>query len=272
MARSGESVRQLINNPALSGAIQDPAKWECHKEAAEILFDQIGSLRYHIGLESRQPRVWLEEEYPPGDDDLPDQQHRRDLCYIYAIEIGYARFCELLLEYALVPYWREQRVGFVDDHADSSDPESKAKCDADAPQDPLYIRLAEELLAVRYIALIRSVLVNIRYLMMFVSTAFVLAIVAWNSYPFQPHRLIDWCFTILLIFLGIGFITVFAQMHRNAILSRITDTAPNKLGWDFYIRIATFGVVPVLTWFAYQFPGIGGSLFKILQPGLQVIK
>ena len=48
-------------------------------------------------------------------------------------------------------------------------------------------------------------------------------------------------------------------MHRNPILSRITDTTPNKLGVDFYIRIATFGAVPVLTWLAYQFPEIGGK-------------
>jgi hypothetical protein len=65
---------------------------------------------------------------------------------------------------------------------------------------------------------------------------------------------------------------VFAQMHRNPVLSRIMDTAPNKLGWDFYLRIATFGAIPVLTWLTYQFPVIGGNVFKILQPSLQVIK
>jgi hypothetical protein len=61
-------------------------------------------------------------------------------------------------------------------------------------------------------------------------------------------------------------------MHRNPLLSRITDTTPNKLGIDFFLRIATFGAVPVLTWLAYQFPGIGGNLFRILQPSLQVLK
>ena len=273
MARSGESVRQLINNIELRKAVGGWNKWQLLIDAGNDLVDQIKALRYHIGLDpTPSSYVPPPEEYPQGDDDMPDKEHRIDLCYIYAIEIRYAKFCELLLEYALIPYWREQRIGFVDDHGDSPEPEAKAKSDPDAPQDPLYIRLAEELLAVRYISLIRSVLVNIRYLMMFVSSAFVLAIIAWNSYPFQPHRLIDWCFTILLVFLGIGFVVVFAQMHRNHILSRITDTSPNKLGWDFFIRIATFGAVPVLTWLAYQFPEIGGSIFKILQPGLQVIK
>lgn len=104
--------------------------------------------------------------------------------------------------------------------------------------------MAEELLVVRYVALIRAVLVNIRYLMIFVAAVFVLALIAWNSYPFQPHAFINWCFTIMLGIIGTGFVAVFAQMHRNAILSRITDSTPNELGWDFYLRIITFGAVP----------------------------
>lgn len=110
------------------------------------------------------------------------------------------------------------------------------------------------------------------YLMLFVSTAFVLALIAWNSYPFQPHAFIDWCFTILLAMLTLGFVWVFAQMHRNAILSRITDTTANELGWEFYLHLVTFGAVPVLTWLAYQFPEIGGTLYRVVQPGLQVVR
>jgi hypothetical protein len=93
-----------------------------------------------------------------------------------------------------------------------------------ATGDPVYIRLAEQFLLIRYVALIRTVLVNIRHLMVFVSAAFVLTIVAWNSYPFQPHQQLNWCFTILMLCLSAGFIWVFAQMHRNPILSRITST------------------------------------------------
>jgi hypothetical protein len=271
MARSGESVRQLLNNSDLQEEVGDPSRWQSMSDMQTELVTLIMELRERIGAKNlSKPKRNL--NLPPNDDDLPDTDHGYDLGYIYEIETRYAKFCELLLEYVLIPRWKEKRIGFVDDHGDSSDPEIKAKCETDAPKDPLHIRLAEELIAVRYIALIRSVLVNIRYLMMFISSAFVFAIIAWNSYPFQPHRLIDWGFTILLVFLGIGLVTVFAQMHRNAILSRITDTTPNKLGWNFYVRIVTFGAVPVLTWFAYQFPEVGGSLFKILQPSLQVIK
>ncbi|MBV8113281.1 MAG: hypothetical protein JO300_00965, partial [Silvibacterium sp.] len=63
-----------------------------------------------------------------------------------------------------------------------------------------------------------------------------------------------------------------AQMHRDPILSRITHTKPNELGMEFYARIIAFGAVPVLTWVAYQFPGVGSTIFKFLQPGLEVVK
>jgi hypothetical protein len=213
-----------------------------------------------------------------------------DLCLIRSVEVCYAEFCQLLLRDVLIPYWDDERVAFVedcscpgDDKAEKSAADEKAALAADDEKAahegdekkckrPTLIALAEELLVVRYIALIRAVLVNVRYLMVFVAAVFVLSLVAWNSYPFQPHAFIDWCFTILLGITSTGFIVVFAQMHRNAILSRITDSKPNELGWDFYLRLITFGGIPVLTWLAYQFPQIGGSLYKILQPGLQVVK
>ena len=194
-----------------------------------------------------------------------------DLCSIFRIEQGYARFCSLLLEGLLVPWWDRERTGFVEEGGLTKE-EDKDKSKESGPSEPSLIQLAEELIVVRYVALIRAVLINIRYQMLLVATTFVLALIAWNSYPFQPHALIDWCFTLLLATLSLGFIWVFAQMHRNAILSRITHTTANELGWEFYLRVATFGAVPVLTWLAYQFPAIGGSLYKIIQPGLQVAK
>jgi len=105
-----------------------------------------------------------------------------------------------------------------------------------------------------------------------VSASFVLAIVAWNSYPFQPRQFIDLVFTCMLAILGCGIIMVLAQMHRDPILSRITHTRPNELGLEFYGRIIALGAVPLLTWVTYQFPDVGSTLFKFLQPRLEVVK
>ncbi len=67
-------------------------------------------------------------------------------------------------------------------------------------------------------------------------------------------------------------IVVPAQIHRGPILNRVTHTKANELGADFYVRIIAFGAVPVLTWLAYQFPGVGNTIFKFLKPGIEVIK
>ncbi len=269
MARSTESMRQLLNNPELAQAIGNADHYRSLVETYDTLVAQVAELRKRIGLRRPvfpQPRP---PETPPGDDDLPEPDHLYDLGYIYMIEKTYAAFCEHLLRYILLPYWNDSRVAYVEQEDTPGSDGKKPSLNAGDMGDPTYILLSEELLAIRYVALIRSVLVNMRYLMLFVSSAFVLAIIGWNSYPFQPHQLIDWCFTLLLFVLGCGFVWVFAQMHRNAILSRITDTKPNELGRDFYLRMLSFGGVPVLTWLAYQFPGIGGTLFRLLQPSIK---
>jgi hypothetical protein len=134
------------------------------------------------------------------------------------------------------------------------------------------IEAAEEFIAIRYLALIRAVLVNLRYTMIFVTLSFVLAITAWNSYPFQPKQLINWIFTLILILLGSGIVIVLLQMYHDPLLSRITNKKPNELGWDFIVKVASIIGLPLLSWLAYNYPEIGDTLFKLLQPGTGVVK
>jgi hypothetical protein len=222
-----------------------------------------------------RPQAWDEcGNYLRGKD-LPLPSDRGELNLMCAIECDYATFAEALLAGVLVPYWSEKRCSPVEAELPPSASGGKEKHEAESPEtpgskacgDPPHIRLAEEFLAIRYLSLIRSVLINLRQLMTFVSIAFVLALVAWNSYPFEPRQWINWAFTGLLFMLGTGVVYVFAQMHRNPILSRITGTQANELGIDFYIRLVAFGAVPVLTWLASQFPTIGSSVSRLLQSG-----
>jgi hypothetical protein len=286
MSRSTESIRQLVHHPYVKAHPSLEAELSEHYKTINAHIRKLmESIRYAgvfspapsiaTAQQSNAPQAEPQQPDPASEGvgnqpavsclvgawDRPKPPADDDLCSIYSIEEGYANFCTVLLNSVLVQYWDRVRTGLVEECNVPLKDEKAA-----------FIHLAEELIVIRYIALIRAVLVNMRYLMLFVSAAFVLAITAWNSYPFQPHRLVDWCFTFMLVFIGIGIVWVFAQMHRNPLLSRITDTTPNKLGVDFFIRIATFGAVPVLAWLAYQFPEIGGSLFKIFQPGLQVMK
>jgi hypothetical protein len=301
MARSTESIRQLVHHPDLGKNMALHAKLLAQYEEINIriygLMQKMRVAGSSVPTAMQTARPSSGTAAPPGNapgesqDESSEAVAERarqsegpcptdwlwdlpvdsaELCDIYHIEQGYARFCTILIEDFLAPHWDEGRTGFVEDISLQKEESEKAK--EPGSSEPSLIQLAEELIVLRYVALIRAVLINIRYLMLFVSTSFVLALVGWNSYPFQPHAFIDWCFTILLAILTIGFVSVFAQMHRNAILSRITNTEANELGWEFYLRLITFGAVPVLTWLAYQFPEIGGSLYRIIQPGLQVVK
>jgi len=250
MARSLESMRQMLHDKELQKTVGDDHWRELDEQIRD--FFQGKSIKL--------------AEFPKN------------------IEKKFAAFSHQLLTALLIPYWKNERVGLVasqdigdlpikarrsEEHLDHSSMSLHA---GPAREEPAAILVAEEFLAIRYISLIRAVLSNMRYLMIFISASFVLAIAAWNSYPFQPRQRLDWFFTGLLLLLGAAIIWVFAQMHRDPILSRITATKANELGWDFYLRIISFGILPVLAWLTYQFPDIGSIVYKFFQPGVPVVK
>jgi hypothetical protein len=258
MARSIESMRQILHLSDLK---------EAELQEVEIKNENL----------LRQLRSHIDRVDPSG---KPGYERTR------ALETRLAGFCDTLLQRVLLPYWQNQRTGLVNSEDVEELPITARRSrtlteDRRIPlelqavpvyPDPNIVVYAEEFLAIRYLSLIRAALANMRYLMIFVSTSFVLAIVAWNSYPFLPRQYINWLFTGLLLFLGSGIVWVFAEMYRDPILSRITETKANELGLDFYIRIFSFGVVPVITWLAYQFPDVGSVIFRFLQPSVEVLK
>lgn len=135
-----------------------------------------------------------------------------------------------------------------------------------------YVELAEEYVALVYSSFIMNVLLRIRTIIMCVSGMFILILFSINSYPFQPQSV----FRVLLVglFLLIGSVvgSVYAQMHRDPTLSLLTDTKPGKLGIDFWIKLAAFGAIPLVSLIASQFPEVNSFLFSWLQPALEALK
>ena len=268
---------------------------ERHSSASNLYFEDDPSVspkKYkELSVFWARGRIGAPEETKVGPASVQtdnDDYAQSGLDHMYSIEKCFAAFCEALLGGVLLDYWEKTRTGFV-----ASDEIEELPIEAHVPpeveasegsrnplqlhassvgQEPKFIRVAEEFLAIRYFSLIRAVLVNVRYLMMFVSAVFVVTIVAWNSYPFQPRQWVNEAFTGLMILLGTGIIWVFAQIHRDPILNRITNTKANELGLDFYLRVTMFGAAPVLIWLAYQFPEVGGSILRWIQPSLEVLK
>lgn len=217
--------------------------------------------------------------------DIPERANRGELLLMYLVENEFGAFATTLLRNVLIPFWRDKRLGFVESRETRSqalkdrpplEPNAEGRPtqhETDPVEDePLHIRLAEEFVAIRYVSMVRAVLINIRHLMSFMSIAFVCVIVAWNSYPFRPREGVDGALTAVLLLMAGGTIWIFSQMYRDPVLSRITGTQANELGSDFYLRVISSGAIPVLTWLAYHFPSVSNTILKYLQPGLSGMK
>lgn len=74
----------------------------------------------------------------------------------------------------------------------------------------------------------------------------------------------------IVMALVVGF--VYAEMHRDAILSRLTSTTAGELGWDFWWKFISAGAIPVFSLLATQFPEINKILFSWIEPLLQSTK
>jgi hypothetical protein len=182
---------------------------------------------------------------------------------IRELQHSLASAANALMEELLVPHWDKGSLDIV------KEPESPKEGQLDPDQ---AIHLAEEFVALRFLAFIRYASLQLRNLLGFLTTAFVLSLISLRSYPFQAPHTIGWSMTTIFLILGAGVIIVFAQMDTDAILSRISSTAPGKLDKEFFLRVISFGALPLITVLASQFPSIGRFLFSWVQPGLEALR
>jgi hypothetical protein len=133
------------------------------------------------------------------------------------------------------------------------------------------VRAAERFVCFVYLNFVLAVLLRLRIFAFSAAGLYVLLMLSLTSYPFEP-RLAIRSFLILLLLLILAVVaSVYAQVHRDPTLSRITNTKPGELGTDFWLRIASFAALPTLGLLAAQFPEIGGFLFSWLQPALDAL-
>jgi hypothetical protein len=133
-------------------------------------------------------------------------------------------------------------------------------------------KVAAEYVALPYLFFIRVNLLQIHNLLFFVVGGFVLAVFSMASYPFQSPRVLGWCMTVTAAVLGYGVARMFAQISKDSILSRITETEPGKLDSAFYMKLAAAGALPVISLITSQFPSVSRFLLSWLQPTLESLK
>ncbi|MGC2111920.1 MAG: phage holin family protein [Candidatus Korobacteraceae bacterium] len=137
---------------------------------------------------------------------------------------------------------------------------------------PEYVTTAEEFFVLPCLGFIQNILGRIRTMTIGMLVLFVAAALSVASYPFDPRPELSGLFLCVFAISGAIIVFVYAQMHRDATLSNITNTDAGKLGSEFWTKIIALGAGPVLALLAALFPQIATFITSWLQPGVQAIK
>ena len=68
-------------------------------------------------------------------------------------------------------------------------------------------------------------------------------------------------------------ITTFVQIERDPVIRALASTDSGKINWDWTVwtKVLLYGVLPIATIFAAQFPQLGGTVLDFLRPVQSVI-
>jgi hypothetical protein len=133
-------------------------------------------------------------------------------------------------------------------------------------------RLTEEYVAFIYANFLVTVLLRMRSMVVGGIGMYVCMLLALSTHPFSPSPTIFLLGMALLLLLMISIGAVYAQMHREATLSRLTETPIGELGADFWVHFLSAGALPVLALLTAEFPAISRLFNSMLQPILQSVK
>jgi hypothetical protein len=132
-------------------------------------------------------------------------------------------------------------------------------------------RACERFVCSIYVTFLMVTLTRIRTLIVAIAGMYVLTLIGTAQYPFEPKTAIQLVLAVLLAYVVAVVGMVFAQIHRDAILSRITDTQPGELGGDFWVRMTSFVSLPLVSLIASQFPSVNRAFYSWIQPAIEAL-
>lgn len=253
-----ESIRHLKNTLALKPA-SDPFEEE-RIRAVIVKIDQCLNGLYALA-----------EWYV----DLQRKGKAKDQGPVRVFQAELAATAGLVMMNILQPAWQSETESliFARSRAEESSGESGGEeVKSLAGSVPPHVRAAEEFFVLPYVAFIQNTLGQMRSIVLGTLWLFVGITLAFSSYPFQPLETLGLIFLAIFLLAGGATVVVYAQMCRNATLSHITDRTPGQLGWDFWSKLAGFGIGPVVGLLTTLFPSITDFVFSWFQPGTDVLK
>jgi hypothetical protein len=183
-----------------------------------------------------------------------------------------AKTAGMLMTDMLLPAWGEETVSLASQHSDPGEQTGSEQESKSYEGVPLHVRAAEEFVVLVYAAFIQNILGRMRSLALGSLGLFVAATLAISSYPFEPLGVLGGIFLAVFLICGAIVIVVYAQMSRDATLSHITNTTPGSLGGEFWKKLVSIGIAPLLALLTTLFPSIGDFVISWIQPGAQALK
>ena len=134
----------------------------------------------------------------------------------------------------------------------------------------LWLRGAEEFVAVQAVEYFAWVLRHLRRLVLLLLFLLVVMMTLLSSYTFEPQSVVRSLFLALFIVVVVALLLMLIQMNRDEVLSRVTRTDPGRVNWssEFLINIGAVILIPalsVLTAFSSLRPGLLGWIDFAMQ-------
>ncbi len=137
----------------------------------------------------------------------------------------------------------------------------------------LWLRAAEEFVAVQVVDYVAWVMQQMRALALFVFVSLVVTLALLDSYPFQPQGEVKLVYTFVIMAAVAALLYVMVSMNRNEVLSHVADTDPGRVSWSwgFAMNVGLVTVVPLLGLAGSRVPWLHTVLFSWLQPLLNAV-
>ncbi|MGH9655244.1 MAG: hypothetical protein ACRD6B_17465 [Bryobacteraceae bacterium] len=209
------------------------------------------------GLNSLRPRVQTLLEASARGIRFDRAQYRK-------LQDSLRQLADLAVRYLRVNQWAFGR------HELESELATNEKAEASSTSKEV-LNICGELVAFRLLAYINFVLWHLENLVTYISAAFLLLVIALNSYAFRSLTVFDWVLVAMFVALTAGIVIVFSQAARDPLLSRITGTEKGKLDRNFVTHLISYGALPALALLATHFPTIGRFFFSWVKPALEAI-
>lgn len=200
--------------------------------------------------------------------DVKDRSYEADLAPAADFQVKLASAAGVVLTRILMPAWRSETESLILEWPPA---EKDKKFAPELPKED-FVKAAEEFFCLPYLGFIQNILGRIRTMTLAIVWLFLGATLSVASYPFDPRPVTSGIFVFVFLVVAAVMIFVYSQMHRDATLSHITNTNPGELGSDFWIKLITFGIGPLVALITALFPDLTGFVTSWLQPAVGSIK